>query len=272
MRALFENDHLRADKHSLQFEDLLLDYSKNRMTDETLPLLCELAKEVDLEVWRDRMFAGEKINTTEDRAVLHTALRNQSNNPIFVDGEDVMPEINAVLEKMDVFSEKIITDVVNIGIGGSDLGPKMVYNSLAPYHHDELKVHFVSNVDGAHSDAILSSLNPETTLFIVASKTFTTQETLSNAHIARKWFLQSDANESDISKHFVAVSTNSEAVAEFGIDTQNMFEFWDWVGGRYSLWSAIGLSIILAVGMKQFKELLSGAHAMDKHFKEAPLE
>ncbi|MCL4110461.1 UNVERIFIED_CONTAM: hypothetical protein GTU68_022343 [Idotea baltica] len=284
MRELFDNDKSRADKLSMQFEDIFLDYSKNRISEDTLPLLCDLAREVDLETWRDRMFAGEKINSTEDRAVLHTALRNQSNASVYVDGEDVMPEINAVLDKMEVFSEKVrsgswrgytdkpITDIVNIGIGGSDLGPKMVYNSLTPYHHDEIEVHFVSNVDGAHSDAILTYLDPETTLFIVASKTFTTQETLSNAHIAREWFLQSDANEGDISKHFVAVSTNSEAVADFGIDTQNMFEFWDWVGGRYSLWSAIGLSIILAVGMKQFKELLGGAHAMDKHFKEAPLE
>ena len=230
------------------------------------------------------MFAGEKINNTEDRAVLHTALRNETNQPIYVDGEDVMPKINSTIDKMEVFSKKIrqgkwkgfsgkaITDIINIGIGGSDLGPKMVYNALKPYHHKNLTVHFVSNVDGAHIDDILEDIDPETTLFIISSKTFTTQETITNAHIARKWLLQSKAEEQHISKHFVTVSTNLEAATKFGIDAENMFEFWDWVGGRYSLWSAIGLSIVLSVGMKNFKKMLSGAHSMDEHFKEAPLE
>lgn len=284
MRALFETDDKRNEKFSLQHKSLYLDYSKNLIVDETIPLLCNLAKEVNLESWRDKMFAGDKINNTENRAVLHTALRNKTNEPVFVDGEDVMPQINATLEKIKVFSKKVrngnwkgytdktITDVVNIGIGGSDLGPKMVYNALKPYHHKALNVHFVSNVDGTHIDDILENLNAETTLFIVASKTFTTQETITNAHVARQWFLNSDANESDICKHFVAVSTNKQAVTEFGIDTENMFEFWDWVGGRYSLWSAIGLSIVLGIGMKNYKKLLSGAHSMDEHFKQAPLE
>ncbi len=284
MRHLFATDPKRSEKFSIKEKSLLLDYSKNRIVDETIPLLCNLARQVNLESWRDRMFAGEKINNTEDRAVLHTALRNETNQPIYVDGEDVMPKINATIDKMEVFSKKIrqgkwkgfsgkaITDIVNIGIGGSDLGPKMVYNALKPYHHKNLTVHFVSNVDGAHIDDILEDIDPETTLFIISSKTFTTQETITNAHIARKWLLQSKAEEQHISKHFVTVSTNLEAATKFGIDAENMFEFWDWVGGRYSLWSAIGLSIVLSVGMKNFKKMLSGAHSMDEHFKEAPLE
>ena len=284
MRHLFATDTKRGEKFSIKEKSLLLDYSKNRIVDETIPLLCNLAREVNLESWRDRMFAGDKINNTENRAVLHTALRNETNQPICVDGEDVMPKINATIDKMEVFSKKVrqgtwkgfsgkaITDIVNIGIGGSDLGPKMVYNALKPYHHKNLTVHFVSNVDGAHIDDILEDIDPETTLFIISSKTFTTQETITNAHIARKWLLKSKAEEEHISKHFVTVSTNLEAATKFGIDAENMFEFWDWVGGRYSLWSAIGLSIVLSVGMTNFKKMLSGAHSMDEHFKEAPLE
>ncbi|GAA0416853.1 glucose-6-phosphate isomerase [Cocleimonas flava] len=284
MRHLFATDEKRGEKYSIKHKSLLLDYSKNRIVDETIPLLCDLAREVNLESWRDRMFAGDKINNTENRAVLHTALRNETNQPIYVDGEDIMPKINATIDKMEVFANKIrkgtwkgfsnrtITDIVNIGIGGSDLGPKMVYNALKPYHHKNLTVHFVSNVDGAHIDDILEDIDPETTLFIVSSKTFTTQETITNAHIARKWLLKSDAKEQDVSKHFVAVSTNIEEATKFGIDADNMFEFWDWVGGRYSLWSAIGLSIVLSVGMENFKKMLSGAHSMDEHFKETPLE
>ena len=284
MRHLFDTDDKRDEKFSIKDKSLLLDYSKNRIVDETIPLLCNLAREVGLEDWRDRMFSGEKINNTENRSVLHTALRNQTNEPVFVDGKDVMPQINATLDKIKIFTKKVrrgiwkgytdkpITDIVNIGIGGSDLGPKMVYQALKPYHHKELKVHYISNVDGAHIDDVLEDINQETTLFIIASKTFTTQETIANAHNAREWFLQGDAREKDVSKHFVAVSTNLEAATEFGIDAENIFEFWDWVGGRYSLWSAIGLSIVLGVGMKNYKELLSGAHSMDQHFKEEPLE
>ncbi len=284
MRRLFSVDPHRFNNFSLQFEDLLLDYSKNRITQQTMSLLCELAEESQLEEWREKMFSGEKINNTENRAVLHTALRNLSGKPVFVDGKDIMPGIRAVIKKMEAFSEKVregdwkgfsgkrITDVINIGIGGSDLGPKMVYEALKPYRHKDLNVHFISNVDGAHIEDVLEKLNPETTLFIVSSKTFTTQETLSNANVARDWLLKTAGDESAIRKHFVAVSTNKEAVTSFGIDAENMFEFWDWVGGRYSLWSAIGLSIMIAIGAKNFKELLQGAHEMDKHFQEAPCE
>ena len=284
MRRLFSVDPHRFSTLSLQFGDLLLDYSKNRITEQTIFLLCELAKESKLAEWRERMFSGDKINNTEKRAVLHTALRNLSGDPIFVDGKDIMPGIKAVLKQMGVFSEKVregqwtgysnkrITDVVNIGIGGSDLGPKMVYESLKPYHHKDLNVHFVSNVDGAHIEEVLERLNPETTLFIISSKTFTTQETLSNAHVARNWLLSKAKDETAIRKHFVAVSTNKKAVTAFGIDVENIFEFWDWVGGRYSLWSAIGLSIVIAIGAKNFDKLLQGAHEMDNHFKEAPFE
>ncbi len=284
MRDLFASDPQRFERFSLQVGDLLLDYSKNRITADTMSLLVRLAEEADVAGWRERMFNGEKINNTENRAVLHVALRNRSNQPVIVDGEDVMPKVNAVIERMGVFAEKVrsgawhgytgarITDVVNIGIGGSDLGPQMIYQALKPYRHPHLKVHFISNVDGAHVKEALEELNPETTLFIVSSKTFTTQETMTNAHYARSWFLAQSQSEEHIARHFVAVSTNREAVAAFGIDPANMFEFWDWVGGRYSLWSAIGLSIVLAVGAERFVELLEGAHAMDEHFHQAPLD
>lgn len=284
MRDLFASDKNRFNKFSLQFADLLFDYSKHRITDETLPMLFKMAREAKIESWRDRMFAGEKINITEDRAVLHTALRNRSSEPVFVDGKDVMPEINKVLQQMREFSEKVrsgawkgftgkvITDVVNIGIGGSDLGPAMVCDALKPYARPNLKVHFVSNIDGAHLMRSLEVCNPETTLFIVASKTFTTQETMTNGRSARTWFLEAAKNEAFVAKHFVALSTNAKSVSEFGIDPANMFTFWDWVGGRYSLWSAIGLSIALYVGMDHFEDLLTGAHEMDNHFKTAPLE
>ncbi len=284
MRDLFAEDPHRFEHFSLQVGDILLDYSKNRITAETMQLLTRLAEEADIAGWRQRMFAGDKINSTESRAVLHTALRNRSNTPVMVDGEDVMPAVNQVLEQMGTFAEKVrngawlgytgkeIVDVVNIGIGGSDLGPHMVYQALKAYRHPRLKMHYISNVDGAHVVEKLETLDPETTLFIVASKTFTTQETMTNAHYARGWFLQHAHDPAHIAKHFVAVSTNEEAVTTFGIDPDNMFGFWDWVGGRYSLWSAIGLSIALAVGEKNFLALLSGAHAMDAHFRDAPLE
>ena len=283
MRALFDADPLRFEHFSLQVGDLLLDYSKNRVTAETMKLLLQMAEDADLAGWRERMFSGDKINVTENRAVLHTALRNRSNAPVLVDGVDVMPGVNAVIEKMGAFAGRVrsgdwrgytgerITDVVNIGIGGSDLGPKMVYQALKPYRHPRLKVHFISNVDGAHVKEALEALNPETTLFVVSSKTFTTQETMTNAHYARDWFLAQSQAEEHIAKHFVAVSTNRDAVVGFGIDPANMFEFWDWVGGRYSLWSAIGLSIVLAVGVERFIELLEGAYEMDEHFRHAPL-
>jgi glucose-6-phosphate isomerase len=283
MRELFAADPGRFERFSLQVGELLLDYSKNRITDETMGLLVRLAEEADVEGWRERMFAGEKINNTENRAVLHVALRNRSNYPVLVDGEDVMPKVNAVIERMGAFAETVrsgqwrgytgerITDVVNVGIGGSDLGPQMVYQALKPYRHPRLKVHFISNIDGAHVKETLEALNPETTLFVVSSKTFTTQETMTNAHYAREWFLAQSQAVKHIAKHFVAVSTNSEAVTAFGIDPVNMFEFWDWVGGRYSLWSAIGLSIVLAVGAERFIELLQGAHEMDEHFRHAPM-
>lgn len=284
MRDLFANDPKRFEKFSLKFTDLLLDYSKHRITDDTMPLLMQMAREANIEGWRDRMFTGEKINMTEGRAVLHTALRNRSNTPVLVDNQDVMPEINAVLKQMRVFSEKVrngewlgytgkaITDIVNIGIGGSDLGPVMVCDALKPYARADLNVHFVSNIDGAHLMRSLEVCNPETTLFIVASKTFTTQETMTNGRSARTWFLDAAKDEAFVAKHFVALSTNAKAVVEFGIDPDNMFEFWDWVGGRYSLWSAIGLSIALYIGMDNFEALLDGAHEMDNHFKTAPLE
>ena len=284
MRDLFAQDTNRFDKFSFQLDDMLFDFSKNRINDETLPLLLQLAREAQLENWRDRMFAGEKINITENRAVLHTALRNRSNRPVLVDGVDVMPEVNAVLAQMRDFSEKVragawlgytgkrITDVVNIGIGGSDLGPVMVCDALKPYASADLAVHFVSNIDGAHLMRALEKCQPETTLFIVASKTFTTQETMTNAISARTWFLNKAQDNAHVAKHFVALSTNAKAVTDFGIDQANMFAFWDWVGGRYSLWSAIGLSIALYVGMDHFEALLSGAHEMDQHFQTAPLE
>ena len=282
MRDLFAADPARFERFSLQVGDLLLDYSKNRITDDTMGLLVRLAEEADVAGWRERMFSGEKINNTENRAVLHVALRNRSNRPVIVDGEDVMPKVNAVIERMGAFAEKVrsgewrgysgerITDVVNIGIGGSDLGPQMVVQALKPYRHPRLKVHFISNVDGAHVKEALEELNPETTLFIVSSKTFTTQETMTNARTAREWSLRALRDEQAVAKHFVAVSTNAAGVAKFGIDPANMFGFWDWVGGRYSMDSAIGLSTMIAIGPENFRALLAGFHAMDRHFRSAP--
>ena len=270
MRDQFAQDPQRFDRFSLQFHDILFDFSKNRISDKTLALLLELPEIIDLSAKIEAMFNGAKINNTEHRAVLHIALRNRSNRPILVDGKDVMPEVNAVLAKMRTFTEAVrsgawtgytrkrITDVVNIGIGGSDLGPKMVTQALTPYGSPELRVHYVSNVDGTDIVETLKRVQPETTLFLVASKTFTTQETMTNAHTARAWLLDAAGDESAVAKHFVAMSTNEEAVEAFGIDTQNMFIFWDWVGGRYSLWSAIGLSIALYIGMDRFEELLTG--------------
>ena len=281
---LFKQEQNRFNDYSLTFENqILVDFSKNKINQETLKLLHQLAKESALDEAINAMFTGEKINRTENRAVLHTALRNRSNTPVYVDGKDVMPEVNAVLAKMSSFCDRVIsgewkgytgkaiTDVVNIGIGGSDLGPYMVTEALRPYKN-HLNMHFVSNVDGTHIAETLKKVNPETTLFLVASKTFTTQETMTNANSARDWLLAAAKDNSAVAKHFAALSTNAKAVAEFGIDTNNMFEFWDWVGGRYSLWSAIGLSIALSVGFDNFEALLSGAHEMDKHFRTAPLE
>lgn len=284
MRDLFAQDPARYKKFSLEHDGLLFDYSKNIVTDRTLELLLNLARAADVAGWRDRMFAGEKINFTEHRAVLHVALRNRSNTPILVDGKDVMPEVNRVLAQMRKFTDnvrsgkwrgfsgKAITDVVNIGIGGSDLGPVMATEALKPFAKPGLNVHFVSNIDGTHITETLRKLNAETTLFIVASKTFTTQETLVNAEAAKQWLLRATAHEADVAKHFVALSTNAKEVARFGIDTANMFEFWDWVGGRYSLWGAIGLSIAVYIGMNSFESLLAGAYSMDQHFRNAPLE
>ena len=281
---LFKQEENRFNDYSLTFENqILVDFSKNKINQETLKLLHQLAKESALDEAINAMFTGEKINRTENRAVLHTALRNRSNSPVYVDGKDVMPEVNAVLAKMSAFCDRVIsgewkgytgkaiTDVVNIGIGGSDLGPYMVTEALRPYKN-HLNMHFVSNVDGTHIAETLRKVNPETTLFLVASKTFTTQETMTNANSARDWLLAVAKDNSAVAKHFAALSTNGKAVAEFGIDTNNMFEFWDWVGGRYSLWSAIGLSIALSIGFDNFEALLSGAHEMDKHFRTAPLE
>ena len=281
---LFKQEENRFNDYSLTFENqILVDFSKNKINQETLKLLRQLAKESALDEAINAMFTGEKINRTENRAVLHTALRNRSNTPVYVDGKDVMPEVNAVLAKMSAFCDRVIsgewkgytgkaiTDVVNIGIGGSDLGPYMVTEALRPYKN-HLNMHFVSNVDGTHIAETLRKVNPETTLFLVASKTFTTQETMTNANSARDWLLAVAKDNSAVAKHFAALSTNGKAVAEFGIDTNNMFEFWDWVGGRYSLWSAIGLSIALSIGFDNFEALLSGAHEMDKHFRTAPLE
>lgn len=279
--SYFTEDLQRFEKFSIQFENLLVDYSKNRISEETLPLLFELAKECELEEAINAMFNGEKINHTENRAVLHTALRKRSNKPVYVDGEDVMPKINRVLEQMKAFSERVhsgewsgfsgkkIRHIVNIGIGGSDLGPVMVTEALKPYWVEGIETYFVSNVDGTHIAETLKKVDPETTLFLVASKTFTTQETMTNAHTAREWLLSFYNNEKAIASHFVALSTNNSAVEDFGIDTNNMFEFWDWVGGRYSLWSAIGLSIALTIGFNNFERLLEGAYTMDKHFSSA---
>jgi glucose-6-phosphate isomerase len=284
MRDLFVTDPDRAERFSLEVGDLYLDYSKNRLTDETLRLLMDLARQAGLPARLKAMFKGEKINSTENRAVLHVALRNRTNSPILVDGVDVMPQINNVLERMGRFSHAVrsgewlgytnqpITDIVNIGIGGSDLGSQMVCTALQPYGHPRMNMYFVSNVDGAQLKETLKKVHSETTLFVIESKTFTTQETLTNALTAREWFVARARDESAVAKHFVAVSTNKKAVAEFGIDPANMFEFWDWVGGRYSLWSAIGLPIMLYLGEENFAELLNGAHIMDQHFRNAPLE
>lgn len=283
LRDLFTSNPHRFKQMSLQFGDILVDYSKNLITSETIGLLIELARECELSAAIEAFFSGEKINKTENRAVLHTALRNRSSNSVIVDGKDVMPEIRAVLDKMRTFSNAVIsgnwkgftgkpiTDIVNIGIGGSDLGPLMVTEALRPYKKEHINVHFVSNVDGTHIAETLKKLNPETALFLVASKTFTTQETMTNAFSARDWFLKAGAT-SDVKKHFAALSTNKQAVESFGIDTENMFEFWDWVGGRYSLWSAIGLSIACVIGFDNFEKLLNGAYKMDEHFRTAPFE
>ncbi len=284
LREMFKSDPNRFNQFHIQFNDLLLDYSKHRISKETISLLVKLAKEADVEGWRNRMFEGEKINSTEHRAVLHTALRNQNISPIISDGEDVIPKVKNVLKKMRRFSEEVrsgqwkgftgkaITSVINIGIGGSDLGPAMVCQALKAYGSKTITPYFVSNVDGADLSQALEKCNPETTLFIIASKTFTTQETMTNAFSARDWFLKAAKDNQHIKKHFVALSTNQHAVSQFGIDTENMFEFWDWVGGRYSLWSAIGLSIALYIGMDGFEDLLKGGFEMDEHFKTAPIE
>ena len=284
MRALFAEDPRRFDKFSIRFNDLLVDYSKNRITQETLKVLIALAEECDLKKAIENIFSGAKINETENRAVLHIALRNRASNPIVVDGQDVMPEVNAVLDQMEDFSNRVISrdwqgytgkkisDIVNIGIGGSDLGPLMVTEALRPYAKKGLRVHYVSNIDGTHLTETLKQLNPETTLFMIASKTFTTQETMTNAFSAREWFLETAKDPLHVARHFVAISTNAEAVEKFGIDKDNMFVFWDWVGGRYSLWSAIGLSIACYIGYENFVELLQGAFEMDQHFKTAPFD
>ncbi len=284
MKTLFAEDFHRFDKFSIRFNDILVDYSKNRITAETLKLLIVLAKECGLEKAIEDMFSGERINETENRAVLHIALRARGQAPILVDGNDVMPAVNAVLKKMKDFSTRVcagnwkgytgkkISDIVNIGIGGSDLGPVMVTEALKPYAQRGLSVHYVSNIDGTHLTETLKPLNPETTLFMIASKTFTTQETMTNAFSARHWFLEAAGEPQHVARHFVAISTNAEAVEKFGIDKNNMFVFWDWVGGRYSLWSAIGLSIACYIGYDNFVELLQGAFEMDQHFRTAPLD
>ena len=284
LRTLFAEDPTRGERLVAEGAGLYVDYSKNRVTDETMRLLFDLAEQAQLGEWTRRMFGGEKINTTENRAVLHVALRNRSHRPVLVDGRDVMPDVNRVLAHMREFTEAVrggawkghtgeaITDVVNIGIGGSDLGPVMVTEALKPYAKPGLRVHFVSNVDGTHVAETLKAVRPESTLFVVASKTFTTQETLANAHTAKRWFLDAAKDERAVARHFVALSTNAAEVSRFGIDTRNMFEFWDWVGGRYSLWSAVGLSIALYVDMDNFEQLLDGAHRMDEHFRTAPFE
>lgn len=284
LRQAFADDPARFERFHVTQDDLFVDYSKNLITDDVMVALRELAETANVESWRERMFAGDRINVTENRAVLHTALRNLDGNPVMVDGKDVMPDVKEVLARMKRFAARVhtgdwkghtgkaITDVVNIGIGGSDLGPVMVNEALRPYHIDGIRCHFVSNVDGAHIVDTLKNLDAETTLFIIASKTFTTDETLTNAYSARDWLVGLLKDEGAVAKHFVAVSTALDKVAEFGIDTNNAFGFWDWVGGRYSLWSAIGLPIILAVGYEKFEELLRGAQAMDNHFRSAPLD
>ena len=284
MRDLFAEDAQRFNKFHARFNDILLDYSKNRITTETMRLLTELAKESGLQDWISKMFQGEQINNTEQRAVLHTALRNRSNKPVYVDGVDVMPEVNSELAKMRQYSEAIrlgkwlgysdkpIIDVVNLGVGGSDLGPVMVHEALHPYGKTGLRVHFVSNVDPSHICDTLRELDPQRTLFIVSSKSFTTQDTLMNAHTARDWLMENARDESAVAKHFIAVAANTRAATEFGIKQENIFKMWDWVGGRYSLWSSIGLSIAIYIGMERFESMLQGAYEMDQHFREAPLE
>lgn len=284
LKELFAEDNNRFKKFSIKYNDILLDYSKNNINRRTMSYLTDLAKECDLSGAIEQMFTGEKINQTENRSVLHVALRNRSNSPILVDGKDVMPDVNEVLEKMKGFSEKVIsgkwkgytnkaiTDIVNIGIGGSDLGPVMVTEALKAYKKKNIDIHFVSNVDGTHIVETLKKVNPETTLFMIASKTFTTQETMSNALSARNWFLESAVDIEYVKKHFVAISTSQNLVEKFGIDPANMFGFWDWVGGRYSLWSAIGLSIACTIGYENFEQLLLGAHEMDNHFRTATFE
>ncbi|MGK0138972.1 MAG: glucose-6-phosphate isomerase [Algoriphagus sp.] len=283
IKTLFEEDPKRFKKFTVRFKDILLDYSKNRISGRTMIYLQKLAEECQLEDAIEKMFAGDKINKTEGRSVLHTALRNRSNTPVLFEGKDVMPEVNRVLNQMETFSESVrsgewkgytgrkIKDIVNIGIGGSDLGPVMVTEALKPYAKKDLKVHYVSNVDSSHITETLKGLNGETTLFMIASKTFTTQETMANAAAAKDWFLESGGTEEEVKKHFVALSTNEKGISAFGIDPKNMFEFWDWVGGRYSLWSAIGLSIACSIGFKNYTDLLLGAHEMDTHFKSTPL-
>ncbi len=282
MKTWFAQEPDRFERFSIAFNDILVDFSKHRITAETMKLLLDLADEVRLQDAIDKMFSGDAINETENRAVLHVALRNRANKPIYLNGQDVMPEVNAVLAKMRDFSDKVnsgawtgytgkkITDIVNIGIGGSDLGPVMVTECLRPYRRPGLKVHFVSNIDGTHISETLAQLNPETVLFLIASKTFTTQETMTNAHTARDWFVQQAGEARHVARHFVAISTNRQEVEAFGIHPDNMFGFWDWVGGRYSLWSAIGLSIACYVGFDNFVDLLTGADEMDRHFRDAP--
>ncbi|MCK9563125.1 MAG: glucose-6-phosphate isomerase [Bacteroidales bacterium] len=284
MKDLFAHDSQRFQAFSIQFENMLVDFSKNLINADILNELIALSKECKLQDAISAVFSGEKINKTEDRSVLHIALRNRANTPIYVDGKDVMPDVNKVLAQMKDFSNQIIsgswkgytgkaiTDIVNIGIGGSDLGPLMVTEALRPYKKEHISTHFVSNVDGTHIAETLKGVNPETTLFIIASKTFTTQETMANAESAKEWFLKTVKNKDFVKNHFVALSTNAEAVTAFGIDPKNMFEFWDWVGGRYSLWSAIGLSIACTIGYENFEEFLAGAHAMDVHFSTTSFE
>jgi glucose-6-phosphate isomerase len=285
MRKLFSEDKMRFEKFNIMFNDILFDFSKNRIKEQTIELLLNLAEQADLKKKINALFSGEKINNTEQRAVLHTALRNISNNPVYFDEKNIMDDINNVLDKMRIFSNKLhsgdwkgytgkaITDIVNIGIGGSDLGPMMICNALKPFAVKDMNVHFVSNIDGTHLAETLNQINPETTLFIIASKTFTTQETLTNANSAKKWFLEMTGNDlNNIKKHFIALSTNAKDVEAFGIDIENMFEFWDWVGGRYSLWSAIGMSISLYLGFDNFFELLKGAHEVDIHFQNEPFD
>ncbi|NTW36047.1 MAG: glucose-6-phosphate isomerase, partial [Syntrophobacteraceae bacterium] len=284
MRELFTRDARRFEKFSIRFNDILVDYSKNRITEETLDLLLALARETAVADAVQRMFTGDRINETEGRAVLHVALRNSVSHDLHLEGQDVMADVRKVLEKMEEFSNRIlsgswkgytgerITDIVNIGIGGSDLGPLMVTEALRPNWKEGIRAHFVSNVDGTHLSETLKGLRPETTLFMIASKTFTTQETMANAFSARRWFLDRAGDPTHVARHFVALSTNRERVADFGIDLESMFVFWDWVGGRYSLWSAIGLSIACTVGFENFSELLEGAHEMDQHFRTEPFE